>query len=46
MHHNPRTAYRPDIDNTGTGSGNNYAYLISDELTKDAMVIDPAHPPE
>ncbi|KAL1956026.1 hypothetical protein VTO42DRAFT_7841 [Malbranchea cinnamomea] len=29
-----------------TGSGNNYAYLISDEPTKDAMVVDPAHPPE
>ncbi|PGH11245.1 hydroxyacylglutathione hydrolase [Helicocarpus griseus UAMH5409] len=29
-----------------TGSGNNYAYLISDEPTKEAMVVDPAHPPE
>ncbi|KAK2749476.1 Cytoplasmic glyoxalase II [Myotisia sp. PD_48] len=29
-----------------TGTGNNYAYLISDETTKDAMIIDPAHPAE
>ncbi|KAK2741317.1 Cytoplasmic glyoxalase II [Onygenales sp. PD_40] len=29
-----------------TGSGNNYAYLISDEPSKDAMIVDPAHPPE
>ncbi|PGG96431.1 hydroxyacylglutathione hydrolase [Blastomyces parvus] len=29
-----------------TGTGNNYAYLISDEASKDAMVVDPAHPPE
>ncbi|KAI1909754.1 Cytoplasmic glyoxalase II [Ophidiomyces ophidiicola] len=29
-----------------TGKGNNYAYLISDEPTKDAMIIDPANPPE
>ncbi|KAJ9665725.1 Cytoplasmic glyoxalase II [Coniosporium apollinis] len=29
-----------------TGSGNNYAYLISDSSTKDAVLIDPAHPPE
>ena len=30
----------------GTGTGNNYAYLISDEPSKDTMVVDPAHPPE
>ncbi|QSS65466.1 hypothetical protein I7I51_06309 [Histoplasma capsulatum] len=29
-----------------TGTGNNYAYLISDEVSKDAMIVDPAHPPE
>ncbi|KAF3483419.1 hydroxyacylglutathione hydrolase [Arthroderma uncinatum] len=29
-----------------TGTGNNYAYLISDDATKDAMVVDPANPPE
>ncbi|KAF2138755.1 uncharacterized protein K452DRAFT_233666 [Aplosporella prunicola CBS 121167] len=28
------------------GSGNNYAYLVSDEKTKDAVIIDPANPPE
>ena len=30
----------------GEGSGNNYAYLVVDEATKDATIIDPAHPPE
>lgn len=29
-----------------TGKGNNYAYLISDEPSKDAMIVDPANPPE
>ncbi|KMP08888.1 glyoxalase-II [Coccidioides immitis RMSCC 2394] len=29
-----------------TGKGNNYAYLISDEPTKDAVIVDPANPPE
>ncbi|ROT43168.1 hydroxyacylglutathione hydrolase [Sodiomyces alkalinus F11] len=28
------------------GSGNNYAYLVRDEKTKDAVIIDPANPPE
>lgn len=30
----------------GTGKGNNYAYLVTDEPTKHAVVIDPANPPE
>lgn len=30
----------------GTGKSNNYAYLIADEPTRDAVVIDPANPPE
>lgn len=30
----------------GVGSSNNYAYLVSDETTKDAVIIDPANPPE
>jgi hypothetical protein len=30
----------------GVGSGNNYAYLVVDEASKDAVIIDPAHPPE
>lgn len=30
----------------GEGTGNNYAYLVSDEKTKDAVIIDPANPPE
>lgn len=29
-----------------TGDGNNYAYLLIDEKTNDAMVVDPANPPE
>jgi len=30
----------------GTGKGNNYAYLVTDEPTKDSVIIDPANPPE
>ncbi|KAF3908524.1 hypothetical protein ABW21_db0206229 [Orbilia brochopaga] len=29
-----------------TGSHDNYAYVVIDEKTKDAMIIDPANPPE
>ncbi|CUS14019.1 unnamed protein product, partial [Tuber aestivum] len=29
-----------------TGTGDNYSYLIIDDKTKDAMIVDPAHPPE
>ncbi|KAL9119957.1 MAG: hypothetical protein Q9187_003486 [Circinaria calcarea] len=29
-----------------TGSSNNYAYLVVDEKSKDAVIIDPANPPE
>ncbi|KIV99435.1 hydroxyacylglutathione hydrolase, variant, partial [Verruconis gallopava] len=29
-----------------TGTGNNYAYLVSDDKTKEATIIDPANPPE
>ncbi|ORY71687.1 beta-lactamase-like protein [Pseudomassariella vexata] len=28
------------------GSSNNYAYLVTDDKTKDAVIIDPAHPEE
>ncbi|EME47477.1 hypothetical protein DOTSEDRAFT_69419 [Dothistroma septosporum NZE10] len=28
------------------GSGNNYAYLVTDDKTKDAVIIDPANPSE
>lgn len=31
---------------TGTGSSNNYAYLVKDDKTNDAVIIDPANPPE
>lgn len=30
----------------GVGSSNNYAYIVSDEATKEAVLIDPANPPE
>ena len=30
----------------GTGTGDNYSYLIIDDKTKDTMIVDPAHPPE
>ena len=30
----------------GTGSSNNYAYLVRDDNTNDAVIIDPANPPE
>lgn len=30
----------------GVGSSNNYAYLVVDEKTKDAVIIDPANPEE
>jgi glyoxylase-like metal-dependent hydrolase (beta-lactamase superfamily II) len=28
------------------GTGNNYAYIVSDSKSKEAVVIDPANPPE
>lgn len=30
----------------GAGTSNNYAYLVVDEKTKDAVIIDPANPEE
>lgn len=30
----------------GVGSSNNYAYLVTDDQTKDSVIIDPANPPE
>lgn len=30
----------------GEGKGNNYAYLVTDEPTKESVIIDPANPPE
>ncbi|THZ19195.1 Metallo-hydrolase/oxidoreductase [Aureobasidium pullulans] len=34
------------ICNAGEGSGNNYAYLVVDDNSKDAVIIDPANPSE
>ncbi|PTD10368.1 hypothetical protein HYE67_007126 [Fusarium culmorum] len=33
-------------DDFGEGSSNNYAYLVVDDKSKDAVIIDPANPPE
>jgi hypothetical protein len=30
----------------GKGTSNNYAYLVVDEKSRDAVIIDPANPPE
>lgn len=30
----------------GVGSSNNYAYIVKDDTTKDAVIIDPANPEE
>jgi hydroxyacylglutathione hydrolase len=30
----------------GEGTGNNYAYLVTDDKSKEAAIIDPANPPE
>lgn len=30
----------------GQGSSDNYAYLVVDEKSRDAVIIDPANPPE
>ena len=30
----------------GEGTGNNYAYLVVDDKSKEAVIIDPANPPE
>lgn len=31
---------------SGTGSSDNYAYLVVDDKSKDAVIIDPANPDE
>jgi len=31
---------------TGTGKSDNYAYLVVDDKSKDAVIIDPANPDE
>ena len=31
---------------SGEGTGNNYAYLVTDEKSKDAVIVDPANPSE
>ncbi|KAI1330079.1 Las1-domain-containing protein [Xylariaceae sp. FL0255] len=42
-------AEKPDKkpeDIPGTGSHDNYAYLVVDDKSKDAVIVDPAHPEE
>lgn len=34
------------IWSSGEGKGDNYAYLVVDDKSKDAVIIDPAHPEE
>lgn len=34
------------IESAGTGSSDNYAYLVVDDKSKDAVIIDPANPDE
>jgi len=43
-HHAQQTLTHPSPP--GEGSGNNYAYLVVDDKTKDATIVDPANPPE
>ena len=31
---------------TGVGRSDNYAYLVVDDKTKDAVIVDPANPDE
>lgn len=33
-------------DECGYKGGDNYAYLVVDDKSKDAVIIDPANPPE
>ncbi|KAI9830480.1 MAG: hypothetical protein M1826_004717 [Phylliscum demangeonii] len=40
------TALALSLDHAGVGSGNNYAYLVVDEPTQEAVIIDPANPAE
>lgn len=38
--------FRLTSNTVGVGSSNNYAYLVVDDKSKDAVIIDPANPPE
>ncbi|SMQ47623.1 unnamed protein product [Zymoseptoria tritici ST99CH_1A5] len=44
----PTTARKMHIESIPmwVGSGNNYAYLVTDDKTKEAVIIDPANPSE
>ncbi|KAF1996782.1 hydroxyacylglutathione hydrolase [Amniculicola lignicola CBS 123094] len=41
----PRTMHIQSIP-MWEGTGNNYAYLVTDDQSKESVIIDPAHPPE
>ncbi len=38
--------FRPPNVAIGEGSSDNYAYLVTDDKTKDSVIIDPANPDE
>ena len=38
--------YDLGLTEVGTGSSDNYAYLVVDDKSKDAVIIDPANPDE
>lgn len=46
--HSPYSCFRNTLtySRTGTGPSNNYAYIVKDDKTNDAVIIDPANPPE
>jgi hydroxyacylglutathione hydrolase len=44
-HHQTRAMHIESIP-MWVGSSNNYAYLVTDDATKDSVIIDPANPPE
>jgi hydroxyacylglutathione hydrolase len=44
LYHSPGKADALNL--AGTGKGDNYAYLVIDDKTKDAVIVDPAHPDE
>jgi hydroxyacylglutathione hydrolase len=44
-HHQTRAMHIESIP-MWVGSSNNYAYLVTDDATKDSIIIDPANPPE
>lgn len=42
----PQNSRTLKLISIGEGSSNNYAYLVVDDKSKDAVIVDPANPPE